>query len=104
MSNKRMANYEINNEICRLVCNKKPKGETSLMWWDCTSKPPKNAIILYIDEKSRIQVTGTKPADTAGYPECSREQSVDYLRRGYWAWYMLKLPPYGLFAFLFIVE
>jgi transposase len=119
---------EIKDEICRLVCNEKPKGETH---WSCQSlakkvgighssvnrilrelglkphitikrnysndphfesklkdvvglylNPPRNAIILCVDEKSQIQALERSQPILPIIRNVPERQSVDYLRHG----------------------
>jgi len=125
---KEPVSQEIKNEICRLVCKEKPKGETH---WSCRSlaarigishtavngilreyglqphrvakrnysndpdfeakltdvvglylKPPKNAIILCIDEKSQIQALERSQPILPIMQNVPERQTVDYLRHG----------------------
>jgi transposase len=118
----------IKDEICRLVCNEKPKGETH---WSCRTlakrvgightsvnrilqelclkphiakrrnysndpdfetklkdvvglylKPPENAIILCVDEKSQIQALERSRPVLPIIRKVPQRQSVDYLRHG----------------------
>ena len=119
---------EIKNEICRLVCNEKPKGETH---WSCRTlakrvgigrtsvnrilqelglkphitttwnysndpdfvskledvvglylKPPKNAIILCVDEKTQIQALEREQPILPLIRNVPERQSSDYIRHG----------------------
>jgi transposase len=119
---------EVKNEICRLVCNEKPAGETH---WSCRAlakrvgigrasvntilreyglkphlvigrnyssdplfeeklkdvvglylKPPKNAIILCVDEKSQIQALERSQPVLPIIRKVPERQSADYLRHG----------------------
>jgi transposase len=125
---KKPISQEIKNEICRLVCNEKPKGETH---WSCESlarrfgighssvnrilselglkphiaikrnysndpdfetklkdvvglylKPPENAIILCIDEKTQIQALERTQPILPVIRNVPERQTVDYLRHG----------------------
>jgi transposase len=118
----------IKNEICRLVCHEKPKGETH---WSCRSlakrvgightsvnrivrelglqphmvtkrnystdpdfeaklndivglymKPPKNAVVLCIDEKTQIQALERSHPILPLLRRVPERQSVDYFRHG----------------------
>jgi transposase len=119
---------DIKDEICRLVCNEKPKGETH---WSCRTlakkvgightsvnrilqelglkphiakrrnysndadfetklkdvvglylKPPENAVILCVDEKSQIQALERSQPILPIIRKVPERQSVDYLRHG----------------------
>ena len=119
---------EIKDEICRLVCNEKPKGETH---WSCRElakrvgisrtsvnrilkelglqphrvtkrnysndpdfetklkdvvglylKPPQNAIILCVDEKTQIQALEREQPVLPIIRNVPERQSVDYIRHG----------------------
>jgi transposase len=119
---------EIKNEICRLVCNEQPDGETH---WSCRTlaqrtgigrtsvnrilqeyglkphrvskrnysndpdfvskledvvglylKPPKNSIVLCVDEKSQIQALERSQPILPIIRNVPERQSVDYLRHG----------------------
>ena len=125
---KQPISQEIKNEIYRLVCNEKPKGETH---WSCQTlakrlgighssvnrilnelglkphlsiqrnysndpdfeskltdvvglylKPPKNAIILCVDEKSQIQALERSQPILPIIRNVPERQSVDYIRHG----------------------
>ena len=119
---------EIKNEICRLACNEKPKGETH--WsrralakrvgightsvnrilqglglkphitrtWNYSNdpdfvskledvaglylKPPKNALILCVDEKTRIQALEREQPILPMLRNAPERQSSDYIRHG----------------------
>jgi transposase len=119
---------EIKNELCRIVCNEKPKGETH---WSCQTlakhlgighssvnrilhefglkphitmkrnysndpdfesklkdivglylKPPENAIILSVDEKSQIQALERSQPILPIIRNVPQRQSIDYIRHG----------------------
>jgi transposase len=119
---------EIKDEICRLVCNEKPKSETH---WSCQKlakqlgighssvnrilqelglkphiaskrnysndpdfeaklkdvvglylKPPKNAIVLCVDEKTQIQALERSQPILPMLRNVPERQSADYLRHG----------------------
>ena len=125
---KEAISQEIKNEICRLVCNEKPKGETH---WSCRTlakrvgigrtsvsrilqelglqphrvtkrnysndpdfeakmkdvvglylKPPQNAIILCVDEKTQIQALERSQPILPIIRNVPERQSVDYIRHG----------------------
>ena len=119
---------DIKNEICRLVCNEKPKGETH---WNCRAlakrtgigktsvsrilkelglqphrvikrnysndpdfeakmkdvvglyiKPPQNAVILCVDEKTQIQALEREQPILPIIRNVPERQSADYIRHG----------------------
>jgi len=121
-------NQNIKNEIYRLVCNEKPKGETH---WNCRAlakrvgightsvnrilqefglqphkiitrnysndpdfeakmkdvvglyiKPPQNAIVLCVDEKTQIQALEREQPILPIIRNVPERQSVDYIRHG----------------------
>jgi transposase len=125
---KEKISQEKRNEICRLVCNEKPEGETH---WSCRTlakrtgigrtsvntilqelrlqphlvtkrnysndpdfeyklkdvvglylKPPKNAIVLCIDEKTQIQALEREQPVLPIMRNVPERQSKDYIRHG----------------------
>jgi len=125
---KKAVSQEIKNEICRLVCNEKPKGETH---WSCRTlakrvgigrtsvsrilrelslqphkvtkrnysnapdfeakmkdviglylKPPQNAIVLCVDEKTQIQALERSQPILPIIRNVTERQSADYIRHG----------------------
>jgi transposase len=125
---KEPVSQKIKNEICRLVCSEKPKGETH---WSCRTlaartgishtrvsqilnehglkphvavkrnysndpdfeakmtdvvglylKPPKNAIVLCIDEKTQIQALERSQPILPMIRNVPERQTADYVRHG----------------------
>ena len=121
-------NQDVKDEICRLVCNEKPKGETH---WSCRTlakhvgightsvnrilqelglqphkvtkknysndpdfetklkdvvglyiKPPQNAIVLCVDEKTQIQALERSQPILPIIRNVPERQSADYIRHG----------------------